>query len=313
MPRLLDSDILRSRSTSPVRAMKRHFAIAGMYWLLTSTTRVDANVPQSAPTATAPTNPSVDGTGRSDADALFAEAQQHYEAGELNEALQKTLRCYELTHAVNLLHNLAVIYQQLGDCPHSLEYYRRYVREAEDDQQRANAQRHIASLSSQCDAPLAAEATPESVPGVTAPAPVPKSPPAPGVTGPSPVFRAAPTPGAPSADPASPGFQHWTTLGWVALSTGVVAGAGATYFAIGALEAQRDAKNASTSADFDDRSSALARNSTLAGVLGATSLVALGLGTYALIVAPPNKGRGSTALTLSPMPNGALVDYRVRF
>ena len=232
-----------------------------------------------------------------EAEALFAVARKKYEAGDLPGALSVLQRCYELTHAANLLYNLALLYHELADCSKALEHFQRYIQEAADGERRDDANQQIAALSQKCPPPSPAQAARQAVPESTQP----------------PQLAAAPT-SPPVIDTSSARPHYWSSVGWVALGAGAMAGATAIYFAVQAVQANHDAEKRPITADYyNERSATLTRDSTYAWAFGATSVVAIGVGVYSLTVAAPKQQSVSAAFTTTLSPSAALVGYRLRF
>ncbi len=79
--------------------------------------------------------------------ALFVEGSGHYQAGRLNEALDRFLAAWRLVPSPELAYNVARTYERIGDAQHGVEFYRHYLREAApDDAERANVERRITEL-----------------------------------------------------------------------------------------------------------------------------------------------------------------------
>ena len=78
---------------------------------------------------------------------LFAEGSRHYQAGELNEALEDFLAAFRLVPGPELAYNIARTYERMGDVPRAIEFYRSYLtRAAPDDDERENVEARIAEL-----------------------------------------------------------------------------------------------------------------------------------------------------------------------
>jgi len=246
------------------------------------------------------------GSGESDAEKndpaakaeeLFAQAREKYETGDAQGALSDLEQCYVLSHSVNLLYNLALIHNELGDCPKALDHFQRYIQAAADSERRDEVNRQIAELSVKCPPASSALASPNSVsthgPPYAAPAP-----------------HSVPS----SNETATTRQQQWLSVGWVALGAGAVSGMTAAYFAVRAVQANHDTEQRPISADYyRERSSDLTRYSTYAWVLGATSVLAIGAGVYALVLAAPKQQHTSSELAATLSPSAALIGYRLRF
>lgn len=238
---------------------------------------------------------SVEKVERADeAEELFARARKKYEAGDVHGALNDLEQCYALSHSVNLLYNLALLYNDLEDCTKALDYFHRYIREAADGERRDEANRQIAAFSEKCPPASPAPAALKHVPPQAAPAT------------PRPVLTVSGT--------VMPRPQRWSTVGWIALGAGAVSGVTAAYFAVQAVEANHDTEQRPITADYyKEHSSDLTRYSTYAWVFGATSVLAMGVGVYVLAVAAPKQQDVSSGPTATVSNSAALVGYRLRF
>lgn len=77
---------------------------------------------------------------------LFVEASQHYQAGRLDEALQRFLEAWRAVPGPELAYNVARTYERMGDAPRGVEFYRHYLRLAPEAPERADVERRIAEL-----------------------------------------------------------------------------------------------------------------------------------------------------------------------
>jgi tetratricopeptide (TPR) repeat protein len=126
---------------------------------------------------------------------LYDEGERQFELGEYDRAIAAFERAYELSHAADLLFNIAQAHRLKGpaSCREALGFYERYLREAPAASNRVETQERIAQMKSCVEEP---PPTRTQVPG-----PAPAQPPAPpggAATGPSP----------------------WRTVGWVAVGVG---------------------------------------------------------------------------------------------
>jgi tetratricopeptide (TPR) repeat protein len=138
-----------------------------------------------------------------EAKALFDRAQETYMGGDLVSALRLLEKSYEVSHRAELLFNLGQLNQELDRCRPALEHYQRYLELLPKAGRRAEAQSAIARLTEECSAPPAGDATLAAITTLEAEA----------------------TP------------SYWTArnaLAWSAIATGVLAEAGALYFALSA-------------------------------------------------------------------------------
>src|SRR5262245_44470609 len=64
------------------------------------------------------------------ADALFVKGQASYESGKYPDAIEQFKEAYELVKDPVYLFNIAQSYRRVADCTAAAEYYRRYLDEA---------------------------------------------------------------------------------------------------------------------------------------------------------------------------------------
>jgi len=86
----------------------------------------DAKSKMLGPESVGPTKPSHDDPETVEAD-LFSAAVQAFERGDHDEAIELFQRLYALTDKVNVLYNIARVYEEKGDLPRAVEYYQRFV------------------------------------------------------------------------------------------------------------------------------------------------------------------------------------------
>ena len=86
-------------------------------------------------------------------DAQKAEAKQHfvdgrerYADGQFNEAADHFIKAYDLTHAPELLYNLARCYEHLGEKERAADQYEMYLRMSPDAEDRAEVEKKIEEL-----------------------------------------------------------------------------------------------------------------------------------------------------------------------
>ena len=78
---------------------------------------------------------------------LFAEGTQHYQAGRLDQALERFLESWRTVPNPQLAYNVARTYERMGDARHGIEFYRHYLRHAAPDAaERADVERRIGEL-----------------------------------------------------------------------------------------------------------------------------------------------------------------------
>lgn len=78
---------------------------------------------------------------------LFAEGTGHYQAGRLDQALQRFLEAWRTVPNPELAYNVARTYERMGDARHGIEFYRHYLRHAAPDAaERQDVERRIGEL-----------------------------------------------------------------------------------------------------------------------------------------------------------------------
>lgn len=80
---------------------------------------------------------------------LFVEGTQHYQAGQLDDALERFLAAWRLVPSPELAYNVARTYERMGDAQHGVEFYRHYLQQAAPDAaERQDVERRIGELES---------------------------------------------------------------------------------------------------------------------------------------------------------------------
>lgn len=229
-----------------------------------------------------------------EARVIFIEGERLYEAGDLGGALRKFEVCQALCGNAEVLFDMALVHQQLGDCPNALKHYRRYIEAATDDKGDAYARQQIGELSKQCPIDDAER------PPATAKAQRHE----PKISG-----NSARTP-----EMVASGHHLWSTIGWVALGAGAIAGGGVSYCSVDMLHVKRDAEQIGISpAEYDNLDRAYYRDSVCIGVLSAVAGIAVGLGVYSLGVAAPSERPATISWSARMSPNTTFVAYRMAF
>jgi len=83
----------------------------------------------------------------------FMDGRKHYADGEFNEAADHFVKAYDLTHAPELLYNLARCYEHLGENERAADQYEMYLRMSPDAEDRAEVEQKIAALKPAAPAP----------------------------------------------------------------------------------------------------------------------------------------------------------------
>lgn len=78
---------------------------------------------------------------------LYEAGAQHLYYSEYEEALAAFLEAWDLTHQVDLLYNIAGVYEQMGDDVEALAYLKAYQNEVDDKLSQKTAERRIAVVS----------------------------------------------------------------------------------------------------------------------------------------------------------------------
>ena len=83
---------------------------------------------------------------RTEARSYFRTGMSLIQQGQIDEGVEQLLAAYDLLPHPNVLYNIARAYEELGEYPAVIEYYRRYLRDRVDPPDRARIEQHIASL-----------------------------------------------------------------------------------------------------------------------------------------------------------------------
>jgi tetratricopeptide (TPR) repeat protein len=78
---------------------------------------------------------------------LFTEGTRHYQAGRLDEALERFLDAWRILRSPELAYNVARTYERMGEARRGIEFYRHYLRRAAPDAaEREDVERRIREL-----------------------------------------------------------------------------------------------------------------------------------------------------------------------
>jgi len=83
---------------------------------------------------------------KAEAKQHFLDGRTHYAAGEFGDAADHFAKAYDLTHAPELLYNLARCYERLGEKERAAEQYEMYLRMSPDAEDRVEVEQKIAAL-----------------------------------------------------------------------------------------------------------------------------------------------------------------------
>jgi tetratricopeptide (TPR) repeat protein len=297
----LQSKDTKAASTAPETTTDVSSTVEASTVEASRTSAVEASAVEASTTSTVDTST----TTTDDATKLFDDAQILYRAGDRQGAITRLTRCYELTHDVNVLYNLAQIHRELEHCREALDYYRRYIQAVPDGDPTNAAKLYTAQLSEQCSTdsplppPVANESNTKTVPS---PVVIPSKTPPIALTG--------------TTSPDVPRSRVWPTIGWISVGTAALSTVATGYFTVQALQAKKDTEKKGSVSYYDERKDDLFRNSICTGVFGTTAIVAVGLSIYSFVVAAPNeraKDKKLTNWSMSLSPNGALLSAQTLF
>lgn len=231
--------------------------------------------------------------------AAYEKALASYAKGDVVAALERMRESYQLSQRAELLYNLAELEQELNACADSLTDYRRYLELVPHGRYRESAERARARLEAECPAPTAAPTALVSASDQPGPA--------------QPPSKQLPT----SVEQAS----YWTAprvIGWSAIATGTLAGIGALYFQLEAIEAKDDyqqsvdraqAGGSSPDQSLEDRQH---RNNHLAIAFGVTGGAMVLGGALLLLLdpgSPPQQTRSAYVYALPGLIGGSYAQH----
>ncbi|HEY0463192.1 MAG TPA: hypothetical protein VGC79_03240 [Polyangiaceae bacterium] len=204
----------------------------------------------------------------------YQQALTSYSQGDVAAALNSMRQSYQLSKRAELLYNLAQLEEELNACSDSLEDYRRYLELVPHGRYREAALAARERLEPHCPTPA---------PSPLAAVAVSSEPAA------KPEQEAKPSAGESAAT------SYWTAprlVGWSAIASGALIGAGALYFELQAVQARRDYQqsvdneaNGGPASDpsLQDRQH---HNQNLAIALGVTSAALVAGGALVLLLDP---------------------------
>lgn len=239
---------------------------------------------------------------------LFTNAGHAYEAGDLPRALDLMTTAHTLSGCHDFLFTIASLNLELQRFCSALEGYREYLRVAPQAPHAGQSQVEVEQLAQQCET---AAPTPEPRP--TEAQPPPAEPVQPTITPPR------------AARPAQPKVvraqaSEWSPVRIAGVYTlGLAAGAavGATYFALGAANAEADYEAAWSEVRWKDVESARTsgkRQARAARILGVAAGALVGTGVLLVVfgrteeAAAPFRG-----VAMSASPDGLMGDYSLTF
>ena len=247
-----------------------------------------------------------------EAAALFREAEARYVAGDVAGALEAMDRSYTLSGRAELLFNLGELRRELGRCADARRDYEAYLERVTAGARRESAREALDALRTEC--PDAADVTP------------PASPPAP-VLAPAIPERASvvvpPSANVPVAE-SDRSVRPLTVAGWSAIGAGVLAGIGATVFAVKAandesrLESRiKELQRTPDGDGFYDADEELEadgkRSAMWARVLGIGAAGFAGVGVSLLVFGRERDDTKRGAVSLEWRGDGAAAAYRRSF
>lgn len=185
--------------------------------------------PAAGDAATTPPPAARDPKGLEEARRLFWEAHSHFEKGQYAEALLLFERTYALRPEPEVLFNLALTHQRLGDCEQARALYQEYQARVH-----ADVTKQLGELDAQCSVASEPDNN-ESAKLIPAPFSITV------VQPPEPQAERQPLPTAPvAADAAGDEPFPFRTVGWVAVGAAAVALGATVYFAVDAGQHRSD-------------------------------------------------------------------------
>lgn len=167
-----------------------------------------------------------------EAAALFHDAEARYVAGDVAGAFESMQRSYALSGRAELLFNLGELRRELGRCEEARRDYEAYLERVSAGARREQAREALEALRIDCpnapNAPSAASVPPASSTSPVAP-PVPRGP----------ASVAIQSSSVPPVTESNPSVRPLTIAAWSAIGVGVLAGVGATLFALQAANHER--------------------------------------------------------------------------
>jgi hypothetical protein len=227
----------------------------------------------------------------------YQQALAVYAKGDVKSAFANMRESYRLSKRPELLYNLARLEDELHECQASLDDYRGYLERVPQGRYRQAAEQAIKDLGRTCPAA-------DSAPSTTS-QPV----------GPTTALSRAPVSDDQKQSEPAPQLSYWTTprwIGWSAIATGTLAGVGALYFTLAAINARDEYRSSyslvngigQADSKFQDRQH---RDQTLAQALAVTGGALIAGGTLVLILDPRKneQTRASALIYIQPSLLGA--------
>lgn len=241
-------------------------------------------------------DPSADDKAR--AKSFYDEGTKRYDLREYEAAIDAFRKAYDLLPDPLFLFDIGQSYRQLKDCDNARSFYKSYLRNKPDADNRDKVEKFITDMDDCVRAQDAARPAPP-------PSPPPSSPTEP---------AAQPLPPAPAAAETSSG-SSLRTLGIVTGIAGVALIGGGVYFSIDAADKASQVTDACASGcnaadvlDLDQQGHDASVNAwILYGVGGA----AVAAGVYMFVLGSHDEA--APPITVTPQPGGATVHALVRF
>lgn len=219
------------------------------------------------------------------AQALYEEGSKHYKLHEYDAAIAAFKQAYAMFPEPTILFDLGQAYRQLHDCTDALSFYKTYLRDKPDAEDRGVVEKLVAEMQACVDEQSRVAAAP---PPASAPAPVVVAP------------------------PRNRGLR---VAGIVTGGVGALVAATGIYFSYDAahqaslLERMCMTKCASTDVAAIDRKGKASQTDaiTLYAIGGSVAAIGTGMFVYAILHADPE------TVTVSPTAGGAAVSARFRF
>ncbi len=231
-------------------------------------------------------------------------ARRHFESGaayfaeaEYEDALKAFIKAYELSNRPQILLNIAVVQERLGNLQGAVDSLDEYLTKNPEDPEVETIRLRRENLQRRLDEQLKQEPAPAPSPAVPAPEP-PRSEPA-----------------SPATPPPAPPPEPNRVPAYVSLSVGALAGVGAALTGIGANSEYRsleDECSGHCSSEQTNTGKTLALTST---ILTGVSVLGLGAGIVLWVTADPAEDERATSakLDVNVGSSGAFASARWRF
>lgn len=100
---------------------------------------------------------------------LYQQGKTHFDLAEYDKAIEAFKESYKLSKLPILLYNIAQAYRQMGDCENALTFYKNYLRNDPDADNRAKVEQRIAEMDTCVKDPNHKKPVPDVKPDVAPP------------------------------------------------------------------------------------------------------------------------------------------------